>query len=128
MLRNVSEWRADRHAIRSAGQLAEESFLADDFIRQLMSVGEVDLLVGIPSYNNASTIEQTLCGVEESLRQNFVRERAVILNVDGGSADETRQLFMQSAERSDAGHRGLTSLRTIHRISCEYGKAPSHGL
>src|SRR5258705_171276 len=79
MPRNVSEWRADRHAIRSAGQLAEESFLAADCIRQLMSVGEVDLLVGIPSYNNASISEQTLHSVEESLRQNFVRERALIL-------------------------------------------------
>src|SRR5467141_364377 len=93
-----------------------------------MSVGEVDLLVGVPTHNNASTLGQTLCSIEEGLRHNFVRERAVILNVDGGSADETRQLFMQSAERSDAGHIGLTSLRTIHRISCEYGKAPSHGL
>jgi hypothetical protein len=108
--------------------LAEESFLADDFLRQLMSVGEVDLLVGIPSYNNALTLGQTLQSVEESLRQNFVRERAVILNMDGGSADETRQLFVQSSERRDSGHKGLTSLRTIHRISCEYDKSPSQGL
>jgi glucosylglycerate synthase len=108
--------------------LAEESFLADDFLRQLMSVGEVDLLVGVPTYNNASTLGQTLYSVEETLRHNFVRQRAVILNVDGGSADETRQLFVQSAEGRDANHNGLTSLRTTHRISCEYGKAPAHGL
>jgi hypothetical protein len=78
--------------------LAEESFLADDFLRELMSVGEVDLLIGIPSYNNASTLGQTLQVVEGSLQQNFVRERAVILNVDGGSGDETRQLFLRSRE------------------------------
>jgi len=108
--------------------LAEESFLADDFIRQLMSVGEVDLLVGIPSYNNASTIAQALHSVEESLRQNFVRERAVILNVDGGSGDETRQVFEQTSERREAGHKGLTSLRTIHRISCMYDRSPSQGV
>jgi len=108
--------------------LAEESFLADDFLRQLMSVGEVDLLVGVPTYNNATTLEQTLYSVEESLCQNFVRERAVILNVDAGSPDETRQLFVRSGERRDAGPGGLTSLRTIHRISCEYAKAPSNGL
>jgi glucosylglycerate synthase len=108
--------------------LAEESFLADDFLRQLMSVGEVDLLVGIPSYNNASTIAQTVHCIEESLLQNFVRERAVILNVDGGSGDETRQVFEQSSERREAGHKGLTSLRTIHRISCMYDRSPSQGL
>jgi glucosylglycerate synthase len=107
--------------------LAEESFLDDDFLRQLMSVGEVDVLVGIPTYNNASTLGQTLQSVEESLRQNFVRERAVILNVDGGSGDETRKIFVQSADRREASHKGLTSLRTIHRISCEYDKTPSQG-
>src|SRR6266436_3038346 len=122
-----SEWRADRHAIRSKKQLAEESFLADDFLRQLMSVGEVDLLVGIPSHNNESTMGQALQSVEDSLHQNFVRERAAILNLDGGSADQTRQAFMQSGERRDSGHKGITSLRTIHRISCEYDKSPSQG-
>jgi len=84
--------------------LAEESFLADDFLRQLMSVGEVDLLVGIPSHNNESTMGQALQSVEDSLHQNFVRERAAILNLDGGSADQTRQAFMQSGERRDSGH------------------------
>ena len=107
--------------------MAEESFLADDFLRQLMSVGEVDLLLGIPTYNSAATLGQTLHCVEEALRQNFVRERAVILNVDGGSTDETRQFFQASSERRDAGHKGLTSLRTIHRISSEYDGAPSQG-
>ena len=108
--------------------MAEESFLADDFIRQLMSVGEVDLLVGIPSYNNASSIGQTLQSVEESVRQNFVRERAVILNVDGGSGDETRHVFERINEPREAGHKGLTSLRTIHRVSCTYDRSPSQGL
>ena len=108
--------------------MAEESFLPDDFLRQLMSVGEVDLLVGVPTYNNASTLGQTLYSVEETLRHNFVRQRAVILNVDGGSTDETRQLFVQSGEGRDAGRQGLTSLRTIDRISSEYGKAPSQGI
>src|SRR5216684_357561 len=93
-----------------------------------MSVGEVDLLVGIPSHNNASTIGQTLQTVEESLRQNFVRERVAILNMDGGSGDETRQLFERRSERREPSHKGLTTLRTIHRISCEYDRSPSQGL
>jgi len=108
--------------------LAEESFLADDFLRQLMSVGEVDLLIGIPSYNNASTIGQTLQTVEDGLRQNFVRERVVILNMDGGSGDETRQIFERRSERREPNHKGLTTLRTIHRISCQYDRSPSQGL
>src|SRR5260370_4444829 len=93
-----------------------------------MSVGEVDLLVAIPSYNNASTIGQSLQTIEESLRQNFVRERVAILNMDGGSGDETRQIFDRRGERREPSHKGLTSLRTIHRISCEYDLSPFQGL
>jgi len=100
--------------------LAEESFLADDFLRQLMSVGEVDLLVAFRPYNNASTIGQTLQIVEESLRQNFVRERVVILTWTAGPETKTPQLFERRSERREPSHKGLTTLRTIHRISCEY--------
>lgn len=108
--------------------MAEETFLEDDFLRQLMSVGEVDLLVGIPSYNNAATMGQTVETIEESFQQNFVRDRVVILNVDGGSSDETRNVLLQRNERRNGGHRGLTSLRTVHRVSWTYGSAPSSGL
>ncbi len=40
--------------------LAEDTFLSDDLLRQLMDVGEVDLLVGISSHGNASTTSRTL--------------------------------------------------------------------
>src|SRR6266404_1953505 len=93
-----------------------------------MSVGEVDLLVAIPSYNHAATINETLQAIEESLHQNFVRERAVILNVDGGPPDATRQVFLDTSERRNTGLKSLTSLRTIHRISCEYDRSPSQGM
>ena len=108
--------------------MAEEILLEDDFLRQLMSVGEVDLLVAIPSYNHAATIVQTVHAVEESLRQNFIRERAVILNVDGGSRDATREEFLRCAEPKSAGQKGLASLRTVHRISSAYGTSPSSGM
>jgi hypothetical protein len=108
--------------------LAEETFLEDGFLRQLMSVGEVDLLVGIPSYNNAATMGQTIATIEESFQQNFVRDRVCILNVDGGSSDDTRNVLLQKNERKNGGHRGLTTLRTVHRVSWAYGSAPSSGV
>jgi glucosylglycerate synthase len=108
--------------------LAEDTFLEDDFLRQLMSVGEVDLLVAIPSYNNAATIAQTVQAVEESYQQNFIRERVVILNVDGGSTDHTTDAVARTDGRRGVGYRGLTSLRTVHRVTTQYGKSPSPGL
>jgi hypothetical protein len=108
--------------------LAEDIFLGDDFLRQLMSVGEVDLLVAIPSYNNAGTIGQTVQAVEESYQQNFIRDRVVILNVDGGSTDHTTDVVAQLDGRRNAGRRGLTSLRTVHRVTTQYAKSPSPGM
>jgi hypothetical protein len=108
--------------------LVEDILLGDDFLRQLMSVGEVDLLVAIPSYNNAGTIGQTVQAIEESYQQNFIRDRVVILNVDGGSTDHTTELVSAMDGRRAVGYRGLTSLRTVHRVTTQYAKSPSQGM
>src|ERR1700756_4285378 len=94
--------------------LVEETFLDDNFLRQLMSVGEVDLLVGIPSHNNAKTISQTVATVEESFQQNFGRDRVVVVNVDGGSKDGTSEAVLSTPTAKSPNSRGLTSLRTSH--------------
>jgi hypothetical protein len=107
--------------------LTEESFLSDDFLRQLMSVGEVDLLVGIPSHNNAKTIGHTVETIEECFHQNFARERAVIVNVDGGSSDGTCEVVLNTATHKNPTVHGLSSLRTEHRVVTRYASAPSEG-
>ena len=108
--------------------MAEDFFLDDNFLRELMSVGEVDLLVGMPSFNNAATIGQAVQTIEESFQQNFIRDRVVILDVDGGSTDKTPEIAITTDGRRSPGHKGLTSLRTIHRISTQYANSPSQGL
>src|SRR5215469_4212138 len=117
-----------RHWRESGACLAEETtFLDDIFLRQLMSVGEADLVIAVPSYNNAETIAKTAQAIGESVQQNFFRERVVILNVDGGSSDDTTAVFLNSDWQKDGNRRGLTSLRTIQRVSWQYAKTPSQG-
>jgi glucosylglycerate synthase len=108
--------------------LAEDILLGDDFLRQLMSVGEVDLLVAIPTYNNVGTVAQAIHVIEDSYQQNFVRDRVVILNVDGGSTDHTTDAVVSMNGRKAAAHRGITSLRTVHRVTTQYGRTPSQGM
>ncbi len=108
--------------------MADDILLGDDFLRQLMSVGEVDLLVAIPTYNNASTVAQTIQIIEDSYQQNFIRDRVVILNVDGGSSDQTSETILNMNGRKGGAHRGITSLRTVHRVTTQYGRAPSQGM
>ncbi|MFZ0580467.1 MAG: hypothetical protein WA690_00145 [Candidatus Acidiferrales bacterium] len=108
--------------------MAEETLLSDDFLRQLMGVGEVDLLVGVPSHNDAHTIGTTVAVIEESFRQNFTRDRVAIVNVDGGSRDGTSEAVLKSVAETHPSLRGLTSLRTIHRVSTRYPGGPSPGV
>ena len=108
--------------------LADETLLSDDFLRQLMGVGEVDLLVGVPSHNDAHTIGSTVAVIEESFRQSFTRDRVVIVNVDGGSRDGTAEAALKSVAETHPSLRGLTSLRTIHRVSTRYPGGPSPGI
>jgi len=74
------------------GGLAEESVLTDDLVRQLINVGEVDILVGLPTHNNAKSVGPVVHAIQEGLLKGFPRERVVIVNADGGSRDGTPDL------------------------------------
>ena len=109
--------------------MADETFLSDDLLRQLMSVGEVDLLVGILSHSSANTMRVAARSVEKSLQQNFVRQRVAIISVAGGAVEDGDST-VASGEEPEAllRSKGLSSLRTIHRITAGFNAAPSAGL
>ena len=56
---------------------------------RVRELGGAELVVGIPSYNNASTIGHVVRAVAAGLTKHFPGRRAVIVNSDGGSADGT---------------------------------------
>lgn len=103
---------------------ADESLLPDDLLRQLIAVGEVDLLVGIPTLNHAKTVGQVVRAVQIGFVKYFPRERAVLINLDGGSTDGTPERVRAV---SIADFRPLLSaqpLRTLHRITTPYPGPP----
>ncbi len=107
--------------------MAEESILTDEFLRQLIDVGEADVLVGVPTYNNAATVGQVVQTIRAGLLKYFPRERAVIVNADGGSRDQTTELI-RGASINDLQHStDLNALRTLHSISAEYSGGPATG-
>jgi glucosylglycerate synthase len=107
--------------------LPEESILTDEFLRQLINVGEADILVGVPTYNNAATVGQVVQTIRAGLLKYFPRERAVIVNADGGSRDQTPDL-VRGASINDLQHSSdLYALRTLHCISAEYPGEPATG-
>ena len=108
--------------------MAEESFLTDDFLRQLINVGEVDILVGLPTHNDAKTIGSIVHTIQRDILRCFPRERAVIINADGGSRDGTPELVTGVSIDDLRPASNPYALRTLHSISTRYAASPSSGV
>jgi glucosylglycerate synthase len=109
-------------------KLAEESFLTDNLLRQLINVGEVDILVGLPTHNNAKTIGGIVETIQAGILKFFPRERAAIINADGGSRDGTPELVVSAAIDDARRSSKLYALRTLHSISTQYASTPARGM
>lgn len=101
--------------------------LKDDFLRQLIGVGEVDILVGLATHNNAKTIGPIVQAIQAGIVTYFPRERAAVINADGGSRDGTRELVAQVSIDDVRRASNVRTLRTLHSISTQYGSSPSEG-
>ncbi len=66
----------------------------DDAADLFRTYDSVDLLIGIPSYQNAKTIGHVVRAVEAGLRKFFPKQRSLIVVSDGDSTDGTRQAAM----------------------------------
>jgi glucosylglycerate synthase len=100
--------------------LAEESFLSDEFLRELTAVGEVDLLVGIPVLNNRKTIERVVNSAQLGLVKHFPRERTVLIIPDGGSRDGTLDAVRGAMIQDFRVILATSPLRTVHRLTTTY--------
>jgi len=108
--------------------LAEETLLTDDFLRQLINVGEVDILIGLRTHNNAKTIEPVIRAIQAGILKCFPRERAVIINADGGSQDRTPELVVGASIDDVWSVSKVYALRTLHSISTGYAGSPEPGM
>lgn len=59
-----------------------------------------DIIVGLPSYNEASSIPFATRQADKGLHKHFSGRSAVIINCDNNSPDNTRQAFMQTATKT----------------------------
>ncbi len=104
--------------------MAEETLLSDDFLRQLINVGEVDIVVGLSTHNNAKTIAPVLAAIQAGILKCFPRERVAIINADGGSQDGTTQLVEKVSIDDLWRESKVYALRTLHSISVRYARVP----
>ncbi len=77
---------------------------------QLEKIRAADILVGIPSYNNARTISHVVKAVQAGIAKYFPDRKAVLVNSDGGSTDGTIDVVNQ------AGIEDFQSILLYHRV------------
>ena len=104
-----------------------EPRLPGDAALAVESIGQADLVVGIPSYNNARTITHVAQAAQAGLMKYFPACRSVIVNSDGGSTDGTRDAVLSA--HIEAPHLLLlaTPLLPAHRLSFPYHGIPGKG-
>ncbi|MFA5354148.1 MAG: glycosyltransferase [Thermodesulfovibrionales bacterium] len=86
-------------------------------------IREADILVGIPSYNNAGTVAHVVRAVQAGLAKYFPDKKSVLVNSDGGSSDGTMDIVRKTTVEELPNilfHHNLNSLFTL--------ATPYHGI
>ncbi len=107
--------------------MADESLLSDDFLRQVTAAGEVDILVGVPTLNNHATIARVISAIRVGFVKYFPRDRAALVNVDGGSEDDTPEIVRSAATPDFRVFLAPSPLRTIQTLTTSYSAMKGKG-
>ncbi|MEZ5403290.1 MAG: cell wall biosynthesis glycosyltransferase [Bryobacteraceae bacterium] len=90
-------------------------------------IGHADIVVGIPSYNNAGSIGHVVRAAHAGLLKYFPQFNGVIVNSDGGSKDGTREAALDSKIEDQHLLLLSTPLKAVHRLSFPYHGIPGKG-
>ena len=69
-------------------------------IDEIEAIGEADILVGIPSFRNADTIAHVVKQSALGMVEYFPGMKPVLVNSDGGSSDNTRDVVLSTPVRT----------------------------
>ncbi|MBI5640523.1 MAG: glycosyltransferase [Nitrospirae bacterium] len=70
----------------------EGAIIQEGVRQQIEAIGDAEILVGIPSFNNAGTIGHVVRAVQTGFAKYFPGNKCVLVNSDGGSSDGTMEV------------------------------------
>lgn len=105
----------------------KDAILNDDALKRIHDLKETDILVGIPSFNNAGTIGHVVRAVQAGLSKYFPDRRSVIVNSDGGSTDHTVEIVQKSAIEDFESILVTHGKESVFKISTPYHGIPGKG-
>jgi glucosylglycerate synthase len=107
--------------------MTRDGFLRSALARELERIGRADVLVGIPSFNNARTVGHVVRAVSVGLAKYYPDLACVLVNADGGSSDGTPEIALQ-AETGDHATLLVDHRRgPLHRVATGYLGIPGKG-
>lgn len=98
----------------------EHNVMSDDLLRQIIGVGRVDLLVGVPHVDDDDEALAVIPAVRAAFRSHFPRQRAALLYAGVGS-DPLAAAVRNAWDSAAIGPRG--GLRTTHLIAFQHTSA-----
>jgi hypothetical protein len=107
--------------------LADDGLLSDDLLRELIAVGEVDILVGVTTYNNAGTIQGVMHAIQDAFVRYFPRQRTALIAADAGSRDGTVRLLGETTTGDVRPMVSAGALRSMQNIVVPYHGVPGRG-
>ncbi len=101
--------------------------LAPEVRERLEDIGRADIVIGIPSYQNASTIGHVVRAAQAGLAKYFPSAHAVIVNSDGGSTDGTPEIVASTSGTDTLLVLVSQPVRPVHRFTIPYHGLPGKG-
>jgi glucosylglycerate synthase len=101
--------------------------LPADALAAVAALGRADIVVGIPSFNNARTIGHVVEATHAGLAKYFPRMRTLIVNSDGGSVDGTQGIVTGLNMPPDEMLLISHPLFPVNRMTIPYHGIPGKG-
>ncbi len=90
-------------------------------------IKEADILVGVPSYNNARTIGHVVKAVQAGFAKYFPDRKCVLVNSDGGSTDGTMEVVQNTALDDYQAVLLHHRVEPVYKITTPYHGIPGKG-
>ena len=104
-----------------------KSILIKEAKEKVKEYNKADIVVGIPSYNNARTISHVVRAVSAGLAKYFSKYNCIIVNSDGGSKDGTPDLFKETIVEDFDTILMEHPVYPVHKIVTPYHGIPGKG-
>lgn len=104
-----------------------KGFLRKEIQEKINEIKEADILVGIPSYNNARTIGHVVRAVQAGLTKYFQDKKTILVNSDGGSTDGTMEVVQNTTIDDQQSILFHHRVRPFFKIATPYHGIPGKG-